>query len=251
MKQKKYVSGRYFYKTDLGRVRLTNEDKVIALTNARGNILLVVCDGMGGANKGDYASSLAVNYISDAFKNKEKFFSKFSAKMWAKNVIRGANADIYRHASSNKAFQGMGTTLTLVLIINDAMIVGQVGDSRAYSYRARSLTRLTEDQTYVQYLFNTHQITKEEMETHPKRHVLLNALGVYPSLDLDIQTYPYFNDTLLLCSDGLYNNVSESDIANIIKSNDTLEQKVNKMISLANANGGSDNIGIVLWEAQN
>ena len=250
MAKKKYIYGRYFAKTDIGKVRLNNEDQSCALTNTRGNILLVVCDGMGGQNKGDLAAALAIKYITQEFNNKPRFGGKFFTKQWVAKTIRGANAEVFRQASSNEKYQGMGTTITLVLIVGDYMVVAQVGDSRAYSFRHRILNQITEDQTYVQYLYRIGEIKKEEIPTHPQRHVLMNALGIYPSLDLDIKTMPYMNDSILLCSDGLYNNVPEKDILTIMKSTDTPDQKVNELISLANNNGGSDNIAVVIWEAQ-
>ena len=165
-------------------------------------------------------------------------------------MIRAANAEIFRQASKNPNYQGMGTTLTLVLIVGDYMVVAQSGDSRAYTYRNRMMTQITEDQTYVQYLYRIGEISEDEIATHPKRHILMNALGIYPSLDLDIKTYPYLNDTILVCSDGLYNNVAQKDILSILKGSDTPDQKVNELVSLANSNGGSDNIAVVIWEAQ-
>ena len=250
MTPKKYLYGRYATKTDIGKVRMNNEDRVTALTNRRGNILLVVCDGMGGANKGDLASTTAVEVITQAFQEKDKFINKFFAKSWVSNVIRKANSEIFSQASHNQKYQGMGTTITLVLIVNDYMVVAQAGDSRAYSYRNRNLEQITEDQTYVQYLYRIGEITKEEIETHPKRHVLMNALGIYPSLDLDIKVRPYLGDAILVCSDGLYNNVPYKDLLSIMKGSDTPDQKVNELVSLANANGGSDNIAVAIWEAQ-
>ena len=110
---------------------------------------------------------------------------------------------------------------------------------------------MTEDQTYVAYLVRTGQITQEEALTHPKRHVLMNALGIYPSASIDLKVFPYLNEEILLCSDGLYNNVPVDDIAAIVKGNDTVEMKVNELIAIGNKNGGSDNIAVVLWEAQN
>ena len=250
MAKKRYIYGRYAVKTDIGKVRLNNEDQAIALTNARGNILLIVCDGMGGQNKGDLAASLACKYIAQEFNNKPRFGGKYFTKNWVAKTIRGANAEVFRLSSTNDQYQGMGTTITLVLIVGDYMVVAQVGDSRAYTFRHRILTQITEDQTYVQYLYRIGEIKKEDIPTHPKRHVLMNALGIYPSLDLDIKTMPYMSDSLLLCSDGLYNNVPEKDLLSIMKSSDTPDQKVNELISLANNNGGSDNIAVVLWEAQ-
>lgn len=244
-----YLSGRFAYKTDIGKVRITNEDQALAMINSRGNILLLVCDGMGGQNKGDFASKLATDIIAEAFTKKARFPMKYDAIHWCMKAIKKANRKIYDAASKNKDYEGMGTTLTMVLIVKDYMVLSQVGDSRCYSRFMREFKQISEDQTYVAYLYRTGQIKKEEMATHPKRHVLMNALGYYPSLELDIKIMAYHKESLLLCSDGLYNNVSDNDIASIAKGNDTVEQKVHELISLANANGGSDNIAVVIWEA--
>lgn len=249
---KKYLTGRFAYRTDIGKVRLSNEDQAIALTNASGNVLLVVCDGMGGQNKGDLASSLAVHTVITSFKSHRGFANSYFGKMWVSKAIREANKSIYEQSQSNPNYRGMGTTLTLLLIIKDIAIIGHVGDSRCYFLKNHhDLVQMTEDQTYVAYLVRTEQITPEEALTHPKRHVLMNALGIYPSASIDMKVVPYLNEEVLICSDGLYNNVPEEDIAAIIKGNDTVEMKVNELIAIGNKNGGSDNIAVVLWEAQN
>ena len=249
---KKYLTGRFFYRTDVGKVRLNNEDQATALTNASGNVLLVVCDGMGGQNKGDLASSLAVNTIVSSFKNRKGFMNSYFARLWVGQAIREANKSIYEQSQSNPNYHGMGTTVTLLLIIKDVAIMGHVGDSRCYFLKSRhDLVQMSEDQTYVGYLIRTGQITPEQALTHPKRHVLMNALGIYPSASIDIKVFPYLGEEVLLCSDGLYNNVPIEDIAAVIKGNDSVEQKVNELIAIGNKNGGSDNIAVVLWEAQN
>ena len=248
---KKYLTGRFSYRTDVGKVRLTNEDQAIALTNASGNVLLIVCDGMGGQKKGELASSLAVTTIVSSFKKRKGFLNAYFAKSWVNKVIREANRNIYEQSQSNHNYQGMGTTVTLLLIIKDIAILANAGDSRCYFLKNHhDLVQMSEDQTYVAYLIRTGQITPEEALTHPKRHVLMNALGIYPSASVEIKTIPYLNEIVLLCSDGLYNNVSFEDIAAIVKGNDSIEQKVNELIAVANKNGGSDNIAVVLWEAQ-
>ena len=248
---KKYLTGRFSYRTDIGKVRVSNEDQAIALTNASGNVLLVVCDGMGGQNKGDLASSLAVHTIMTSFKSRKGFVNAYFGKMWVSKAIREANKSIYEQSQSNPNYRGMGTTVTLLLIIKDVAILGHVGDSRCYFLKNHhDLVQMSEDQTYVNYLLRTGQITAEEALTHPKRHVLMNALGIYPSASVDIKTFPYLNEEVLLCSDGLYNNVPFDNIAAIVKGNDTIEQKVNELIAIGNKNGGSDNIAVVLWEAQ-
>ena len=248
---KKYLTGRFSYRTDIGKVRVSNEDQAIALTNASGNVLLVVCDGMGGQNKGDLASSLALHTIVTSFKSRKGFMNAYFAKLWVSKAIREANRSIYEQSQSNVNYRGMGTTVTLLLIIKDIAILGHVGDSRCYFLKNHhDLVQMSEDRTYVNYLLRTEQITPEEALTHPKRHVLMNALGIYPSASIDLKTFPYLNEGVLLCSDGLYNNVPYDDIAAIVKGNDTIEQKVNELIAIGNKNGGSDNIAVVLWEAQ-
>ena len=247
---KKYLTGRFSFKTDIGKVRLSNEDQACALINASGNVLLIVCDGMGGQSKGDLASSLAINTVISSFKSRKGFMNRYFAKFWVGNVIREANKCVYEESKSNPSYEGMGTTLTLLLIIKDTAILGHVGDSRCYFLRNREFEQMSEDQTYVGYLLRTKQITEEEALIHPKRHVLMNALGVYPSASIDIKSFPYMGETVLLCSDGLYNNVPKNDIASVLKSEDSVEQKVNELIAIGNKNGGSDNIAVVIWEAQ-
>lgn len=247
----KYLTGRFYYKTDIGKIRVSNEDQATALTNASGNVLLVVCDGMGGQNKGDMASSLAVSTIVSSFKSRKGFLTKRLAMFWVSKAIREANKSIYEQSQSSPAYHGMGTTVTLLLIMKDVAILGHVGDSRCYFLKNHhDLIQMSEDQTYVAYLLRTKQITPSQALTHPKRHVLMNALGVYPSASVEVKAFKYTGEEVLLCSDGLYNNVPFTDIASVLRGNDTVEQKVNELIAIGNKNGGSDNIAVVIWEAQ-
>ena len=248
MKKIENNTGRFAYDTNIGKVRVSNEDQASAIANAFGTVLLIVCDGMGGQNKGDYASSLACSYIVDEFKKVNRFFGNLHVYYWLNQTCRAANSLIYSESIRKPTYQGMGTTLSIVIIRKNKLFTAQVGDSRIYSYQ-NELKQISEDQTYVGYLYRTGQISKEEMATHPKRHMLMNALGIYPTLNIDIKMQKYNTESILLCSDGLYNNASESTIAAVMSNPDTPEQKVNEMISVANANGGSDNIAVVIWES--
>ncbi len=245
---KKNSKGLFFAKIDRGRVRVTNEDQAAALTNSNGDILLAVCDGMGGHQKGDYASRLAINMLQEAFRNKKSFKFIFLAKIWLKNVINEINKTIYSEGFNNEDYKDMGTTLICCLLIKESLIVANVGDSRAYNVRYDSLKRLSEDQTYVNYLYRTGQISIDEIKTRIDRHVLMNAIGICPHVDADIRVYPNIGNPVLLCSDGLYNNISEREILMILKSDDRIESKVETLINVANSNGGSDNIAISYWE---
>lgn len=245
-----YVYGNFTCKTDIGKVRMTNEDRAGAYTNAKGNILLIVCDGMGGQKKGEYAAQIALDVISESFLKKQKFLNALGARNWLFGVVREANRKIYDEANKNAQYNNMGTTLSLVLIYKSTFFTVQVGDSRVYELRNHQLEQLTDDQTYVNYLYKTGKIKKEEMATHPKRHVLINALGMFPSVEFDFSSHPYLNSTLLVCSDGLYNNVSNQEILSVLRGKDATNQKANELIAIANANGGSDNIAVAIWEAE-
>lgn len=249
-KNKNYVFGRFAYRTDIGKVRISNEDQAYAAINANGNVLLLVCDGMGGQNKGDLASNIAAKTIAEEFRKRNKFLTKAGAYNWVRRSIYKANKEVFQMSNENPIYKEMGTTITLALIVKNFMINAQMGDSRMYVLNGnKEFSQVTEDQTYVGYLYRTGQIEKEEMKTHPKRHMLMNALGVYGSPSIDMKIFKYSNESILLCSDGLYNNVPDNDISSIVKGDDTTEEKINELISLANMNGGSDNIAVVLWEA--
>lgn len=246
---KKNIKGQYFTKVDIGKVRINNEDESQVFVNSSGNVLMVVCDGMGGHNKGNYASKLAVEMIKDEFLNINKFYNIFHVQYWLNKTIRLVNGEIYRQANENPIYKEMGTTMVLVLLYKDKILVLNIGDSRAYFVKYSNLHQITEDQTYVEYLYKTGAIKKEEVKTREDRHVLMNALGIFPSVSFEISTLPNSKYPILLCSDGLYNNVSDKEIHAILSSNDNVEHKVNTLINVANSNGGSDNIAVALWEA--
>ena len=249
MKKVINIRGQYAYKTDIGRVRITNEDQAIILSNASGDVLMCVCDGMGGHSKGDYASKLCIDVISEEFRKKPGFFSNFSVRAWLSKTVRYANSVVYNEANSNLEYKNMGTTLVLALLYKDVIYIVNVGDSRAYSVRYANLKQLTEDQTYVEYLVRTGKMTPEEARVSKDRHIIMNAIGTFPSVSFKITTIPNIKAPLLLCSDGLYNNATESEIHAALSTNERIEQKIDTLIGVANSNGGSDNIAIAYWES--
>jgi protein phosphatase len=242
--------GSFAFKSDIGRVRATNEDQVIALTNRHQDILLAVADGMGGHARGDLASRLAMQSLTKGFNNTFGLLTAKTATLWLRQQVVQANRSIYLEAQKSSSLKEMGTTLVIALIVNKDLIVLNIGDSRVYSFEQGKLTQLTEDQTYVEYLFRQGKITEDQKLTHPQKHVLLNALGLNTSVSYDLKMMPYTQQTLLVCSDGLYNNVTEGEMTSIIRASDTVHQKVDSLINLANANGGNDNIAVTIWEAE-
>lgn len=245
-----YLSGQYFALTDKGRVRDTNEDFAQGAINAYGNVLLAVADGMGGANKGEYASSTLVKYIIKEFLSLDKEFKNTRAMVkFFNKVIREANEKIFKKGEKDPEYKGAGTTLSLCLIVKDILLTVQVGDSRIYLFDGKKLEQISVDQTYVNYLKNVKKISEQEAATRPDRHKLTNAIGTKKTVNLDINIYKYNKERILLCSDGLYNNVSINDLTSIIRGNDSLDKKCNQLIAFGNANGGSDNMAVIIWEA--
>lgn len=241
-------NGTFSYKKDLGKIRLSNEDESKILINSNGDLLMMVTDGMGGANKGDFASLEVINYITEAFKKRKKFYSTFDCIHFIRRTLKIVNKKIYDLSYSDTNYKGMGTTIILAFLYNNNLIVANAGDSRCYALSKKEFKQLSEDETYANYLYNSGQIKEDEIKTHPKRHVLINAVGIYPSISLNVKVYKYNKESILLCSDGLYNNVNTPDIENILRTDDSTETKVNSLINVANFNGGSDNISVALWE---
>lgn len=241
-------NGTFSYKKDLGKVRISNEDESKILINSNGDLLMVVTDGMGGANKGDFASLEVINALTDAFKKRKKFYSTLDCIHFIRHSLKIINKKLYDLSYSDANYKGMGTTIILAFLYNNNLIIANAGDSRCYILSKKEFKQLSEDETYANYLYNSGQIKEDEIKTHPKRHVLINAVGIYPSISLNIKVYKYNKESILLCSDGLYNNVNTPDIENILRTDDSTETKVNSLINFANFNGGSDNISVALWE---
>lgn len=243
------LKGNFCAKTDIGRVRIVNEDQAKALANSRGDVLLLVCDGMGGGKKGDYASKFAIEQISEAFLNHPYRFSF----LMVKNIVSGlkkTNFALFEQAQKEESYHNMGTTFIGALIRHHEIVIFNIGDSRCYGYEKKELSRYSDDQSYVEYLVKTGKIKQEEALTRPDRHILMNALGIYPTLSVDVQRFENRGQNILLCSDGLYNCVSEKDIARSLSTDESTVQKVDSLIELANLNGGSDNIALAYWEGK-
>ena len=228
---------------------MLNEDSVKTMINSSGNVLLMVADGMGGHNKGEFASSEVVRIISEAFERKRGFINLYEASLWLKNIVRYSNSYIFRKQENDADYANMGTTLIICLIYKNRLLILNCGDSRCYLLKNDELKQISEDQTYVNYLVKCGEITPEEALTHPKRHVLTNAIGLYPSATFEFKIRKYNGETILLCSDGLYNEVSKINMKNILMTDANPIEKCKQLINLANFNGGEDNSSVAIWES--
>lgn len=244
MKKRVFVN-EFAYRSDIGKLRLNNQDKTIVLENADKDILMIVADGMGGHNKGDYASKLTVDYIVDEFKKKDRFLNEITMKLWLRRTINKTNKIVYDASLTSDIYRGMGTTLVLALIRKNKMIIISVGDSRAYQYK-NGLKQLSIDESYVGLLEREGEINKDEARKRYDKNALMNALGIYATISFALKTYKYDDAQVVLCSDGLYNSIKDNLIIETIKDKNANEI-VNALVDLANKNDGSDNISVAYF----
>lgn len=241
-------------KTDLGNVRTNNEDAASffrvsneQLLQEKGYLMLVA-DGMGGHLAGEVASQMAVDVISETY---YKVSSKSRDQALA-DCFREANAKIFKLASAEDKYHGMGTTCTALVVAGRNIYYAHAGDSRAYIYQKSGISRITEDHTYVQELVNRGEITANEAATHAQRNILTNAMGTKPDLRVDAGKFPKpleETDRLMICSDGLYDYLTDEEIGEML-GNKTLEEAADQFIQLAKKRGGLDNITVVLAEVK-
>jgi protein phosphatase len=237
-------------KTDVGRRRKVNQDYAGRAYNKNDNLLLVICDGMGGHSSGDFASSSTVNKLTEEFEL-TSFTSEEEVKEWLYINLLKINDYIYQFSKEEANFYGMGTTLVACVFFNDLIIFANVGDSRLYTIDGNKIKQVSEDQTFVNSLYRAGYINEEEAQNHPRRSVLLFAIGTEKDLQVQIETIENKCDYVLLCSDGLYNMVVDTEILEIVKEpGKDVESKVERLIDTANKNGGIDNIAIILAEVR-
>ncbi len=233
---------RFAAATDTGVVRATNQDALHV-----DNQIAIIADGMGGHAAGEVASEIAVNIVREDF-------ARSGAVEGLHEAIEKANLAIIKDANSNPERFGMGTTVIAVGITYDIEGIGSptlfnVGDSRAYQLRDGALRQLSEDHSVAEEWVRMGRLTPEEALTHPRRHQLTRALGVEEKLDIDVLSLDvHVGDRILLCSDGLSNELTSEEIARIASSPVSLDDAVAELVDGAKRAGGNDNISVVLLE---
>jgi PPM family protein phosphatase len=237
------------FQTDVGKIRPHNEDCGGIFKNKDGHYLAVVADGMGGHRAGDVASEMTITYLKNEWEETENISSPDIAEQWLKEHVANINRILLDHSLRHEECQGMGTTIVSAICTDQFATIGHIGDSRCYLLNQHGFQQITEDHSLVNELVKTGQISKEDAEHHPRKNVLLRALGTEKDVKLDIKTIVVDeNDVLLLCSDGLSNKVSEQAMIHILTSEQSLEEKAQTFIHLANEHGGEDNITLVIVE---
>jgi serine/threonine protein phosphatase PrpC len=225
-----------FAGTDTGRQRRANEDSLLARSP-----LFVVADGMGGAQAGEVASKIAVEYFQRGLPDASEPEVALAA------VAHAANSRIHELSHSHAEQAGMGTTLTAVYVGEEQVTIAHVGDSRAYRLRDGELLRLTDDHSLVDELIRQGRLTPKEAVEHPQRSVITRALGPEGAVEVDTRSYPALpGDIYLLCSDGLTTMVPEAELAGVLLAHPRLRAAGEALIAAANEAGGRDNITVVL-----
>ena len=233
-----------FYLTDPGKVRDHNEDSVTILSNDNGEYILAVADGMGGHKAGEVASSIATTHLEARFVSLDTLGTKEEAIEWLREVTKEINDKIFAYTFQNPDSKGMGTTLVVAIRTRDYVLFGNIGDSSGFVYKNGKLVKVTKDHTLVNLLVSTGELTEEEAKYHPRKNVLMRALGANNPIEIDIFDVDISVRGILLCSDGLTNMLTFEQIEKVLNSKDSIEEKIIRLIRKGNGRGGTDNISI-------
>ncbi len=239
-------------RTDPGLARENNEDSIAIDEATR---LGILADGMGGYNAGEIASGMATAFIKSEL---GRWLSQAGRHANAKEVRRAmeicvdnANRSIFNAANSNPQYSGMGTTLVLGVFQDSRLMLGHIGDSRCYRLRDGELVQITKDHSLLQEQMDAGLITPEQAATSTNKNLVTQALGVEDAVLLEVNEHRVEpGDMYLMCSDGLSDMVDNANIAQLLATDLPLDQKVVQLVDAANANGGRDNISVLLAQAQ-
>jgi len=237
-----------FYLTDAGKVRSHNEDSVIITKNQSGDYLMAVADGMGGHSAGEVASSITISHITKCFNESFCNMEKSKAVNWLREMAIEINNLIFSHVEEHPESKGMGTTLVVALVTKEYILIGNIGDSSGFVVKDNKLHKVTYDHTLVNLLLKAGELTEEQAKDHPKKNVLMKALGANDPIDIDIFDCDMNASSILLCSDGLTNMLDKDQIEKVLISESEIEDKVIKLIRKSNNRGGTDNISIAYME---
>jgi serine/threonine protein phosphatase PrpC len=226
--------------TDVGRVRQINEDRYLADER-----LFAVADGVGGHQAGEVASQTSVETLQRTFEDGEHTTEGLIA------AAEAANQAVWQLAQGSREKRGMGTTLTALALVQEdgeeQLALINVGDSRAYMLQQGELIQLTEDHSLVEELVRDGKLTPAEAQVHPQRSIITRALGMEPAIEVDSwEIIPYTGDRILLCSDGLTNELSDERIASTLRQIANPQEAAHDLVRQARAAGGSDNITVVV-----
>lgn len=237
----------FFSLTNQGNVRKRNEDYLVQYDFSNKIHMYIVLDGVGGNNSGDVASRVAGEKVLEYLK--ENLDIENVSTSVVKEAVMYANKEVYMLSNTNKEYQGMGTTISLLLIDNQTAYFVSIGDSRIYSIN-EGIIQITEDDTYINALLKDKIINKDEAKNHPQKHMLVNAIGINKNVACSVVVKQVKKmDRFLLCTDGLTNMLEDKEIFNVI-SKSKKEKVCESLVLMANKRGGTDNITVMYVECE-
>ncbi len=231
---------------NIGAIRASNQDQVLISHHDELDLMLV-CDGMGGANAGDVASRMCVESLQQQFLN-TSFLKKDvnTLKEWIVSALKQANLSVLQAALDQPNYFGMGTTAVMALCTKESIIIANVGDSRAYALKNEKLIQISQDHSLVNQWIQEGKMSVEEAKRHPQRSVLTNVLGVSEEMRIDLFECDINNDYLLICSDGVTGMLEDAQIEAIILKGGSTSQIAKRIEKAALSLGGYDNIALAL-----
>ncbi|MGX8680217.1 MAG: Stp1/IreP family PP2C-type Ser/Thr phosphatase [bacterium] len=231
--------------TDIGNFRVVNQDRIAILKNDQ-EALAVVCDGMGGHKAGEVASKMACQIIEEAGRSHPDFQSEEDIKNWLYLLVDQAHMAVNEAGTAHIEYEGMGTTVVLAFIYQNRVYISHVGDSRAYLIDD-TLKQVTTDDTLANALVESGFLSREAAAYYPQKNILVQALGVSLPIKVSYQSFD-LPQYVLLCTDGLYNSLTDEQMYQIIHDEKNVQDAVASLIAEAKKYGGYDNIGLILIE---
>ena len=240
-----------FYITDAGKVRSHNEDSVTIVKNESGEHLMIVADGMGGHRAGEVASSMVISQIGERFQKLSTIGTKQDAIAWLRENVKEVNSKILNYSNEHPEASGLGTTCVMALVTKEMLLFVNIGDSSGFVFKDHKLKKVTKDHTLVNFLVETGELSEEDAINHPKKNVLMRALGATDKCEIDMFEVETDVDAIMLCSDGLTNMLSFEQIERVLNEEDiTMDNKLIKLVKKANVRGGLDNISIAYLDKE-
>ena len=238
-------------RSEKGNCRSTNEDAIFIFDAPYGCLpnLYILADGMGGHKAGEVASNSAIQFFCDYIHENRTIILKENYEYLEviKKAILYANHKIYNMAKTDDELEGMGTTFVVATIINNKLLVENIGDSRLYIIRDEEIIQITVDHTYIMELLKTGKLTEKEMINHPNKNAITRALGTEESLEIDtFEIELHQDDIIMMCSDGLTNMLNDNEALDIILKSDDIENTSKVLVDRSNEHGGTDNISVIL-----
>ena len=234
-----------YFLTDTGKVREHNEDSVTILKNKKDEYLLAVADGMGGHKAGEVASSMAVNHLTDSFNKLDTMGDKKTCVEWIRTNVNEINNEIFEYTKNHPESKGMGSTLVMAIYTKEYLLFANIGDSSGFVIKKDELFKITKDHTLVNMLVNNGELTESQAANHPKKNILMRALGANNPIEVDIFSVEEEVSGVVLSSDGLTSMLTKTQIERVLANKElSLSEKVIRLIRKSNIRGGLDNISI-------